>query len=367
MNADPELELVPTCDLCHSQSATDMFPTSDRLHRFPGSFALVRCDDCGLARLSPRPTPKALGRYYPGEDYLPHKVDGFTQGGGDRRLGQVRDAIRDEVLRSLGYPKPAHPWARPLARIAHRPLLKRISFDWAGFPPYVEGGRVLDVGSGNGFFLAMLKHHGWNVQGIDLSESAAATTKRVFDIDVHVGEVTDADFQPGQFDVIHMSHVIEHVPSPTAVFARVRDLLRPGGLLYVETPNVASLGARFWGPRWFALDSPRHLWLFTPDTMEHALTQAGLQVDRLRTIPWTKVAWEATYAWEERAGQMREPRPSSTPAEWPKMALGQAISRVGRIVLPRTGDILSCWSNRPIETSGSRSEESGHSTANNTR
>ncbi|MGQ0431090.1 MAG: class I SAM-dependent methyltransferase [Microthrixaceae bacterium] len=341
-----------------------MFPTRDRLHGLPGTFALVRCDGCGLVRLSPRPTPQALGAYYPGEDYLPHKVDGFTQGGSDRALSGIRDALRDEVLHRIGYPTPEHRWVRPIATLAHGPLLRRVSFDWAGFPPFVPGGRVLDVGSGNGFFLAMLKHHGWQVHGVDMSESAAATTKRQFDIDVHVGEVTDEDFEPGQFDFIHMSHVIEHVPSPTAALARVHELLKPGGILYIETPNVASLGARFWGPHWFALDSPRHLWLFTPDSMERAVTEAGMRVDRLATLPWTTVAWEATYAWEERHGRMRDPRPSADLSARPKMVAGQVLTRFGRFVRPRSGDILSCWSTRPSENPLSTLEDSARMVAN---
>jgi 2-polyprenyl-3-methyl-5-hydroxy-6-metoxy-1,4-benzoquinol methylase len=345
--AEVDLEVVPLCDLCGSSSAAVLFPTRDRLHGLPGTFRLVRCEGCGLVRLSPRPTPDQLGLYYPDEGYLPHKPGAFTQGSDDRAMGGVRDAVRDEVLRGLGYPKPRHPWIRPLTTVARRPLLRRISFDWAGFPPYVEGGRVLDVGSGNGFFLAMLRHHGWKVQGLDLSASAAEMTRRESGIDVHVGEVTDDVFEPEQFDFIHMSHVIEHVPSPTIALARVRELLRPGGLLYIETPNIASLGARLWGRYWFALDSPRHLWLFTPETMSRALRESGLAVDRLTTIPWTQVAWEATYQWEERQQEMREPRPSVGLSERPKLVASQVVTRLGRLVRPHSGDILSCWASRP--------------------
>jgi 2-polyprenyl-3-methyl-5-hydroxy-6-metoxy-1,4-benzoquinol methylase len=345
-NAEVDLEVVPVCDLCGSSSGGAMFPTHDRLHRLPGTFALVRCKGCGLVRLSPRPTLDQLGLYYPDEDYLPHQFASFPEETSERAMGRVRDAVRDEVLRGLGYPTRAHRWMRPLATVARRPLRRRISFNWRGFPPYVGKGRVLDIGSGNGFFLAMLRHYGWEVRGVDMSASAAETTRREFGIDVHVGEVTDDVFEREQFDFVHMSHVIEHVPSPMVVLARVRELLRPGGLLYIETPNIASLGARLWGKYWFPLETPRHLWLFTPDTLCRALRDNGLHLDRLTTLPWTRLAWEATYMWEERHQRMRVPRPSVDLSQRPTLVASQAVTRLGRVVRPRSGDILSCWSTR---------------------
>ena len=342
-----ELEIVERCDLCGSTESTPLFESRDRLHRLPGSFGIVRCDGCGCVRLSPRPTKEHLARYYPGEDYLPHRPGGFTQGDASRTMGGVRDAVRDEVLRKLGYPKPQHRWVRPFTTLAHRPLLRRVAFGWQGFPPFVPNGRALDIGSGNGFFLALLRHHGWEVQGLDLSESAAETTRRVFGIDVHVCEVTDESYRPGQFDFVHMSHVIEHVDSPTATLARVAELVKPGGLLYIETPNVASLGARIWGPRWFALDSPRHLWLFTPDTLVRALEVAGFRVNRFATLVWKDLIWEGTYQWEERMLQERSPRPSVDLHVRPKLLALSGLTRTWHMVARRSGDILSCWAKRP--------------------
>lgn len=363
---ETELEQVRTCDLCGSGSSRYVRATRDRLHGLAGTFALVRCEGCGLVRLSPRPVGEHLGRFYPGEDYLPHRAGAFTQGGEGRRLARLRDAVRDEALRRIGYPRPAHRWLRPFTSVTHGPLMRRVSFGWSGFPPFVAGGRALDIGSGNGFFLAMLQHHGWSVEGIELSESAAATTRRAFGIEVYVGEVTDEGFEPGEFDFIHMSHVIEHVRSPIATLTRVRQLLRPGGLLYVETPNIASLGARIWGEHWFALDSPRHLWLFDPSTLRRAVEASGLSITRLRTETWKRLEWEATYRAEDRSGQRREPRPHARPAELPALGAVRTLTAAWRAARPLSGDILCCWATRPNPPAGAGSEESRSSVANGT-
>src|SRR2546423_609675 len=99
--------IVPTidvdrCDVCGSSGSSSLFPTRDRLHGLPGRFGLVRCTTCGLVRLSPRPAPSALPRYYPVEDYPPHGAAGLPPAGGDRLIGGLRDALRHETLRGLG-------------------------------------------------------------------------------------------------------------------------------------------------------------------------------------------------------------------------------------------------------------------------
>src|SRR5947207_6054779 len=127
MPATVAVEHVAHCDLCASDRATPMFETWDRLHRLPGRFGRVRCEGCGLVRLSPRPAPAELSAYYPGEDYGPHRGTGVTQGSPDRPLGRLRDALRDETLRTLGYPAPEHPAARPAARALRRRFLRRLA------------------------------------------------------------------------------------------------------------------------------------------------------------------------------------------------------------------------------------------------
>jgi SAM-dependent methyltransferase len=254
--------------------------------------------------------------------------------------------MKDEVFRAAGYPAPAHPWAQPLVRIPQPFLLRRATF--RGFPRYVPGGTALDVGCGSGAFLLVLQRYGWKVRGVEVT-AAAAEAARSLGLDVHTGEITDDVFSPEEFDFIHMSHVIEHMSSPVTALRRVRELLRPGGVLYVETPNIASLGFKLWKRYWFPLESPRHLWLFTPRTLAQALRVAGFETGGVRTIPWRHMEWEETFRWEERHGQARPSRPAVQGLGRLRVAAASGLVRSSCHLRPLSGDILSYWAARPSD------------------
>lgn len=142
-------------------------------------------------------------------------------------------------------------------------------------------GRLLDIGCGKGHFLAAARELGWEVSGIDSSESAAASARQLYGLQILVGDVADEAIPGAPFDAITMWHVLEHVPDPTLVVARARELLRPGGRLVVSVPNVASLQARVFGRHWFHLDRQRHVFHFTPRALRTLLERHGFSVDRM--------------------------------------------------------------------------------------
>lgn len=343
----PQLELVDTCDVCGAGDVTHLVDAFDRQHLLPGRFALVSCDSCGTGRLSPRPSRSDLGRYYPASEYYAHQATALTFGSGDRGLAELRDQVRNDALRSLGYPTPRGPLvSRGIARTLGRQLRNRVTYGAPGFPRWVPDGRALDVGCGSGFFLALLRHHGWEVEGVDASPDAAATAERSLGISVHVGEL-DHEAIEGPFDFVHLSHVIEHVDSPTAMLRQVHALLRPGGTAYIETPNLASFGFRAWREHWFPIEAPRHLWLFTVPSLRRAVAAEGLHVDRLVTHRYTDFAWEATYRFEERTGQLRDGRPAIARGELPRVMALRARSRLRHATDPTSGEIIRCWVRRP--------------------
>jgi SAM-dependent methyltransferase len=86
----------------------------------------------------------------------------------------------------------------------------------------------------------------------------------------------------GRYDVVTLSHVVEHVANPVALLRAARRALRPGGTVWVATPNVAGVLARRYSTRWVGLDVPRHLVLFDPGSLRHALEAAGFADIRLR-------------------------------------------------------------------------------------
>ena len=146
--------------------------------------------------------------------------------------------------------------------------------------PDIEPGRLLDVGSGKGRFLAAARDAGWDVLGIEFSEGAAASSRARFDVEVVAGDFGTTALA-GPFDVITMWHTLEHLPDPRAAVERAVSLLRPGGYLIVSVPNVASVQARLGGDRWIHLDLPRHFFHFTPKALSTLLVRCGLRVERI--------------------------------------------------------------------------------------
>lgn len=342
-------EPVPRCDLCGSAEHGVLLPEArDRSLRLPGVFSLVGCSGCGLARLSPRPDPDSLPAYYPADSYPPHRPAAVPAGGSARRLAAGRDALRAAMLRTLGYESPSPPpWTRLVPRRLPRRLVRRAAYDWRGFPPWTPGGRALDLGCGNGLFLNCLRRHGWDVVGVDSSPAAAEAARAAFGIDVRVGTVEEVPLEEGGFDFVHMSHAIEHLDRPVETLRRVSRLLRPGGKLYIETPNIGSLAYGWAGQFWFPLDPPRHLWLFSAATLRRALGQCGFSIERMaaRVLPST-FKWEATYRREEREGRLLPSRPAVELRAAPRaIALSAAVRAAGRLS-PARGDNLACWAER---------------------
>lgn len=133
-------------------------------------------------------------------------------------------------------------------------------------------GRLLDIGCQKGEFLYWMKKLGWEVQGVEFSQ----TPPNVFQLPIHYGRLESANFLPQSFDVITMWAVLEHVHDPVHTLTRLALLLRPGGRAFVLVTNFRSLPARIMRHD----DVPRHLLMFTPATLSRAAAAAGLQMRR---------------------------------------------------------------------------------------
>jgi SAM-dependent methyltransferase len=321
----------------------------DRSFDLPGRFSLVRCSNCSLVRLSPRPDSASLPLYYPAEQYEAHRPAGVVKPGRER-VGGARRVVRGVVLQSLGYEIDGlPPWTRWMPRRFPRRLVRQAAYGWEGFPARVRRGRALDVGCGNGRFLERLRHHGWDVAGVDTSPAAARAAREALGVDVRVGTLESASFEQGSFEFVHMSHVLEHLPDPLATLREVARLVAPGGRVYIETPNIDSLGFRWTGEFWFPLEAPRHLWLFSPRTLARALSSVGLSVSQLHARSFPVFKWEAIYREEERTGQRGRPGPATRARALPRaLVLRPAITIASRFS-PRFGDITCCWAELPAD------------------
>jgi 2-polyprenyl-3-methyl-5-hydroxy-6-metoxy-1,4-benzoquinol methylase len=340
----PETETVDFCPLCNSAEADLLFWNVDRYHHLPGKFGLVKCQNCFFIRLSPRPVIDQIGFYYPAEKYYSYQNPQKLQNRG--RLNAAREAIRESVLSTLGYP--ASP-SRGLFKLLH-PILSRLFFlsgtygYGVRFPHFVENGRALDIGCGQGAFLNLLKINGWSVAGVDLSEAAAETAKRNFDIDVFVGDLEDAAFTPQSFDYIRMNHSIEHLPDPVRTLRAAALLLKPDGKMYIETPNSEAYGLKKMGEFWMPLETPRHLFLFCPGTLKTVLQMVGLRAEKITTTRQNMYPWYDTYQVEEKLGKpIDAPRPRTRLLSLPRSFVYNTGARLAQVFSENSGDFLHCW------------------------
>ena len=217
-----------------------LFPAQDYVTG--DSFEIRRCRDCGLAITWPPPPPCEMDRYYP---------DAYYGDAAEKRfVGPV------EALQGALYGRRARQVEKATGR---------------------GPGRVLDVGCGRGFLLDAFRRRGWTVEGTEMSEASSAHAREAFEIPVRVGPLESLRLPAGSFDAVTLWHVLEHVTSPASLLAEIQRVLRPGGVLLVGVPNFGSPEARATGPGWFHLDVPRHLFHFTPATLDTALRGAGLE------------------------------------------------------------------------------------------
>jgi len=236
--------------------------------RFAGAddYTYVRCLGCGVVALDPLPTSDQIARSYPPAYYAGLDGPGRNL---DRRINRL--AVR--YYYGVDSPNRSALLRRLFAALSGRVLAGLLS-------PWGEH-RLLDVGCGTGAALATYQRLGWQVAGIERSPDATALA-RARGLRVHLGEVFDAPFGP-EFDIVLLSHVIEHVRDPVAVLARAATFVAPGGKIVILTPNLRSLGFWLYGSCWFALEAPRHLFLFDPSALAELGRKADLVPVRLIT------------------------------------------------------------------------------------
>ncbi|MCP3984518.1 MAG: methyltransferase domain-containing protein [bacterium] len=203
----------------------------------PFDIRSVLCRQCGLVFTDPQPDPALLASFYSAQER-----DAFVAEDGDDRIpgeGSRRDqaAWIEATLGSL------------------------------------SGLRVLEVGCYEGFLLKLLRDRGAVVHGIEPQASAAALARERWAVPAWAGRFEDAELEDEGFDLIVLSHVLEHLSDPRAGIARCYELLAPGGALFIEVPNV--LRPRFDSAvDFFTFD---HLFNFCPGTLASLLQSFGLQ------------------------------------------------------------------------------------------
>jgi 2-polyprenyl-3-methyl-5-hydroxy-6-metoxy-1,4-benzoquinol methylase len=285
-NEKIETLIVNNCLLCKHKGEDLYTNLSDRLFGVSGLWNFLRCPNCGFIWLSPRPVSDDLGKTY--KSYLTHDKEANKS-----RLEVLQEKIAHPILRSLSSFDEngviiSH-------RISYGYLMSKIPFFNDVARRYVmnlnvdkKGGRLLDVGCGDGKFLYDMKKLGWNVEGVEPDLVASRIAKDKFALSVFTGTLQNAGFGSNTFDAITMKHVIEHVEDPIAIICECHRILKPGGILSIATPNIECLQHRLFISAWLELDPPRHLQLFSLNTLKYLIELAAannFQFIDLRTVP----------------------------------------------------------------------------------
>jgi SAM-dependent methyltransferase len=183
-----------------------------------------------------------------------------------------------------GYPADRSPGAwHWLRKLALWPEMARRAVTGRGVFPWVGQGRLLDVGCGHGVNAAMLAQQGWQVSGLDLSPEIVRQARTLLGDRVQVGDLLTVKYPERSFDLILMSHSLEHMYHPDRALAEAWRIMDDRGLLVIAVPNANSLEAKLFGRWWVNWDLPRHLYHFTKRTLCRLLQRTGFSVTRVRT------------------------------------------------------------------------------------
>jgi len=236
----PELlETVP-CPLCHSKDHVWELEKD--------SFQLVKCTNCECVFVNPRLTPAAYVQTYKSNNYG-HIINELALSSHDyrklrfgvERINQIEKFARPDSPKSL-----------------------------------------LDIGSASGFFLESAKEKGWEVLGIELSPPAIEFS-RSRGLDILEETFDEIDFGSRKFTVITMFDVLEHLPNPATTIHKIKNLLNPGGLLYLYIPNWNSASRLILGTKAHFIWPTHHLTYFTPKTITSFLEKHDFSVERIET------------------------------------------------------------------------------------
>lgn len=330
----PPTVIVDNCPVCGGPPGERIYEgVVDIRQGVGGSWDLVGCRACGAAFAATRLLNEAEG--YPAS-YRQHRAPTSTEG-----PGAVRSWVREAVLSTYGYRDRAAPTAsqRNLGRWlgAVAPVRLRAQWGLLLFPARANGRRILDVGCGNGRFLARMAELGWEVYGIEPDTESARVATEVSGAVVRPS-LAEAGFENGWFDVITMNHSIEHVSDPVPTLRSLHGLCQPGGRLGLATPNWSSLMRRVFGPHWHALELPRHLVLYRRQDLERVLEAAGFRAVSVQATSVREGAATWRNSWDLRTrarGSSPPPRPlTSAP-------VGAAVAALGTVL--GLGEELIAW------------------------
>jgi SAM-dependent methyltransferase len=257
---------IKPCPACGNGTWTDGGQVKD--FSISGEwFTLKECSLCHLKATYPQPTEGGIGKYYASQEYISHS---------DTRAGLINR----------------------LYHMAREYMLKK-KMNWVRKAAGKESGTLLDVGAGTGHFAHFMQLKGWQVTALEPDEKARKVAAEKLGLYVQPLDSL-SDQRVRSYDVITLWHVLEHVHDLSGYMEHFRSILKPDGVLIIAVPNHTSRDAKKYGPKWAAYDVPRHLWHFSPDSMEKLMARHHFTLSE--KIPMTLDAFYVSMLSEKYKG-----------------------------------------------------------------
>lgn len=245
-----------SCPICQSTAFHSIFNCVDHFVS-QETFEIIECNQCGMRITNDFPPENIIGRYYETQDYISHS---------DTKKGLVNNLYH---------------------QVRQRMLKKKAQ--WIEANSGIKKGKILDVGTGTGYFAFTMKKRGWMVDTIEQSTEAQEFAKKEFglfaypSLEKYASDKTDIN---NSLDVISLWHVLEHLEHLNESMKLFYKLLKPVGTLVLAVPNCNSYDARIYKNKWAAYDVPRHLWHFTPKQMEILAKNHGFILTEIKRMPF---------------------------------------------------------------------------------
>ena len=233
------------CPVCNSQNINPLLTIKD-YSVSKQDFVIWQCADCSLRFTQNVPDENSISSYYKSPDYISHS--NTNKGFINKTYQKVRNYTLEEKAKLI---------IKETGEIS---------------------GSLLDIGSGTGAFLAVMKKKGWEVKGIEPDEDARRLTKQLYNLDIDNPSVLN-DIRGSSFNAITLWHVLEHVHQLHDYIEHLKRILKPQGKFFIAVPNYQSTDSNIYRSYWAAYDVPRHLYHFSPNSIEVLMQKHGLKVD----------------------------------------------------------------------------------------
>ena len=235
------MEKLSDCPICHSENIKFILRTGDFSALKDEIFVFSECRDCKIIFLSERPEKEEADKYYH-QDYQPYAA----------RYNYLTELfIKWRTLREID---------------VFKKLNKNIK-------------EVLEVGCSFGKYLKDLRDWGnFNVVGVEISQNMAQKGQEEFNLEIKAGELLEYDFGSNRFDLIIMSHVIEHLYNSQETLKEIFKILNPQGLFLIKTPNFETIERKIFNKYWIVYEAPRHVIIFSERTLSKLLEKSGFKI-----------------------------------------------------------------------------------------